>query len=71
MPIILTIVLRAGNTCILIIIIIINCSYKAQHRLQRPQGPQVNTNMNTKTTRAVLGFRGLWVARLMACGCWV
>ena len=22
-------------------------------------------------TRAVLGFRGLWVARLMACGCWV
>ena len=32
-----------------IIIIIINCSYKAQHRLQRPQGAQVNTNMNTKT----------------------
>ena len=24
-----------------------------------------------KQTRAVLGFRGLRVARLMACGCWV
>ena len=34
---------------IIIIIIIINCSYKAQYRLQRPQGAQVNTNMNTKT----------------------
>ena len=30
------------------IIIIINCTYKAQHRLQRPQGAQVNTNMNTQ-----------------------
>ena len=31
------------------IIIIINCFYKAQHSLQRRQGAQVNTIMNTKT----------------------
>ena len=45
----------------------------SQSNLKKKKTKQTNKKQNKKQkqTRAVLGFRGLRVARLIACGCWV